>query len=310
MKKPIENLREHVRKLMDIRDPLNPDFNGFDVEFNYIEQKTARAQYLGDYTSALLPENKGKNRYSNVLPPQNSRVRLKEAEGEAGSDYVNANFIRGFVPNSERAYIAAQGPLQATFGDFWRMAWELSVAVVVMLTKEVENGRLKCDRYWPEFDTPATYGPFKVSVIDPKDEDPFSEMTKKELSLIYLPSGEERKVTHFQYTAWPDHGLPPNTAAFLDLTEQCNKANTSKGPIIVHCSAGIGRTGTFCTIHSMVEKLKLDKEHIFKDVPPSISIVNTVLYMRDQRPGMIQTKDQYMFCYVVIMEEMDRLWKR
>eukprot|EP01114_Cavostelium_apophysatum_P010491 TRINITY_DN2426_c0_g1_i1.p1 TRINITY_DN2426_c0_g1~~TRINITY_DN2426_c0_g1_i1.p1 ORF type:complete len:404 (-),score=88.69 TRINITY_DN2426_c0_g1_i1:65-1276(-) len=302
---PASKLREHIQILLDAKDPNFSEINGFDIEFNYIETQTAQEQYYGDYKTALISFNKNKNRYSNVLPPEKTRVKLKVIEGEEGSDYINGNYISGLIPNSERAYVATQGPLQATFGDFWRMIWETDATVIVMLTKEVENGKLKCDRYWPDLDCPVSSYPFKVA-LESQDE-ASNELTTRKFTLHNIVTDESREITQFQYTAWPDHGLPVSTTAFLDLAHKADTASKTAGPIVVHCSAGIGRSGTFCTVHSIVEKLRLDLEQ-HPDVEPEFNIVKTVLFMREQRPGMVQTKEQYMFVYLTLLEECERLF--
>jgi len=301
---PAHALNDHIQHLFEPIDETQPEINGFDIEFNYIENRTAQEQFFCDYSSATLPHNKIKNRYSNVLPPERTRVQLKPEHDEEGSDYINANYIAGLIAGSERAYIATQGPLQTTFGDFWRMIWELNTVVIIMLTRELENGRLKCDRYWPDLDCPMIAGYFKIGLVEYKET---PELTTRILELTNFESNEKRKVTQFQYTAWPDHGLPVSTTAFLDLAHSADDANFTNGPMVVHCSAGIGRSGTFCTVHSTIEKFKLDLEK-HPDEEPHFNLVNTVLYMRDQRPGMVQTKDQYMFCYLAIKEETDRLF--
>jgi len=300
-----EHLRDHIELLMHKVDPNDLIYNGFDEEFNYIENKTAKEQFFVDYTSAMLPANKIKNRYSNVLPPETTRVTLSLVEGEEGSDYINANFIRGLIPNSDTAYIATQGPLQSTFPDFWRMIWEKGIAVVVMLTKEVENGRLKCDRYWPEMDCPLTVSNYKITMSD-MEETSKDELIERKLTLTNMKTGESRPVTHLQYIAWPDHGLPTSTTAFLALMDEAFKFNNTEGPIVVHCSAGIGRSGTFCIVHATIEKLKLDLKQ-FPDKEPKFNIIQSVLAARSQRPGMVQTKEQYMFVYLAILEKAKEL---
>jgi len=297
-------LKDYIHTLIDAKDSNYPDVNGFDVEFNYIETQTSQEQYFGDYKSALTDYNKNKNRYSNVLPPEKTRVKLRIVDGEEGSDFINANYIEGLIPNSQRAYVATQGPLQATFGDFWRMVWETESAVIIMLTNEVENRKLKCDRYWPDVDCPLSCYPFKVVLDSQNDTD---ELTTRKLTLHNLIDEETRDIHHFQYTAWPDHGLPVSTHAFLELAHVADTANETKGPIVVHCSAGIGRTGTFCTVHSTVEKLRLDLQQN-PEIEPEFNIIKTVLFMREQRPGMVQTKEQYMFCYLTLLEECERLF--
>jgi len=301
---PASKLKDYIKTFIDLKVDANfPEINGFDVEFTYIENQTAQEQFFGDYTAAIMSVNKNKNRYSNVLPTEKTRVKLKPVDAEEGSDFINANFISGLIPGSERAYVATQGPLQSTFSEFWRMIWELNSTVIVMLTKEVENGRLKCDKYWPDFDCPLSCPPFKIIM---ENEDVTDELSTRKLLLTNSQTDESRTVWQFQYTAWPDHGLPVSTTAFLDLASKTDDVNTNSAPIIVHCSAGIGRSGTFCTVHSIIEKLRLDlKANPNKE--PECSIVKTVLFMREQRPGMVQTKEQYMFCYLAILEETEKL---
>jgi len=303
---PASKLKDHIKKLLDAKvDPNYPEINGFDVEFTYIENQTAQEQFFVDFTSALNNVNKNKNRYSNVLPPEKTRVKLKVINDEEGSDFINANYISGLIPGSEKAYVATQGPLQSTFPEFWRMVWEIGSVVVVMLTKEVENGRLKCDRYWPEADMPIVLYPFKVTLE--VEDDHNSELTYRKFILTNMATEEQREINQFQYIAWPDHGLPVSTTAFLELAHKADTANTTHGPIVVHCSAGIGRSGTFCTVHSIIEKLRLDiQQHPEKE--PEFNIVKTVLFMREMRSGMVQTKEQYMFCYYTLLEECERLF--
>jgi len=302
---PVEKLREHIEKLMHQVDQNSVICNGFDDEFNYIEYKTAQEQFFGDYKSAVLPYNKNKNRFSNVLPPESTRVPLSLIEGEEGSDYINANFISGLIPNSEKVYIATQGPLTSTMADFWRMVWEHEAAIVVMLTREIENGRLKCDKYWPDAGNPLEVGHFQITISD-TEETQMSELIERKLTIKNLMTGFSRPVLHLHYIAWPDQGLPTSTTAFLSLIDEAYKFNNTNGPIVVHCSAGIGRSGTFCTVNSTIEKLKLDLKEKPDDIP-KVSIVKSVLAARSQRPGMVQTKEQYTFVYLAILEKASEI---
>jgi len=307
---PASRLEEHIQYLLQRTDQNgDPYWNGFDDEFAFIEQQTTQDQYFGDYTSAMLPHNKNKNRYSNVLPTERTRVRLAVTE-EDGSDFINANYINGLIPGTERAYIATQGPLASTFFDFWRMIWELQVTVIVMLTREIENDRIKCDRYWPEPDCPMNCGTFKITLAD-IEETCKDELITRRLLVYNMDTEEEKEVVQLQYIAWPDHGIPVSTTAFLDLIDEADSFNYQKAPIVVHCSAGIGRSGTFCTVHSTLEKLKMELAHINETNiwrEPTFNIPQTVLYMRSQRPGMVQTKEQYMFIYLTILEKVRELF--
>jgi len=302
---PVDKLREHITTLMHKLNPEDVIFNGFDEEFNYIEHKTAQQQAFGDYKSAMQGVNRNKNRFSNVLPPEHTRVVLSNIPNEECSDFINANWISGHIPGSEKAYIATQGPLPSTFADFWRMVWEQNAAIVVMLTKEVESGKLKCDHYWPEVDEPLIAGNFKITISD-TEEIQRSELIERKLTIQNIEKNQSRPVLQLQYIAWPDHGLPTSTTAFLSLLDDAYKFNNTGGPLVVHCSAGIGRTGTFCVVHSTIEKFKLDlREH--PDKLPELSVVKAVLAARSQRPGMVQTKEQYMVVYLAILEKTEEL---
>jgi len=302
---PADKLREHITTLMHKLNPEDVIFNGFDEEFNYIESRTAQQQAFGDYKSAMQSYNRNKNRFSGGKTLEPTRVVLSTITNEEGSDFINANWISGFIPGAEKVYIATQGPLPSTFGDFWRMVWESDSAIVVMLTREVESGKLKCDHYWPEVGEPLTAGNFEITITD-TEEIQRLELIERKLTIHNLQTKTSRPVLQLQYIAWPDHGLPTSTTAFLSLLDDAYKFNNTNGPLVVHCSAGIGRTGTFCVVHSTIEKFKLDlKEN--PDKLPELSIVKAVLAARSQRPGMVQTKEQYMFVYLAILEKTEEL---
>jgi len=201
-----------------------------------------------------------------------------------------------------------------TVGDFWRMVWIHNVSVVVMLTKEFENGVQKSSRYWPVSDSPntkITFFHYEITILT-KERDPEvgDDLIIRTFELKNLKVNEERTIIHYQYTGWPDHGLPPpaHSHHFLHLMKLVDNAIAEKGgPICIHCSAGIGRTGTFCTIHINVHIIRQYFEKHLR--PPPLSIVSTVLRLRKQRHGMVQTKEQFLFCYQIITEEYVRLWK-
>jgi len=225
-------------------------------------------------------------------------------DGTDGSDYINASYINGQIPGSERTYICTQGPTKNTIDDFWKMVWEQTSSVIVMLTKEVENTKPKCSRYWPEEHEAEMYGRLRVTLLH---VDLTGEIVIRTM-LIEDMQGSSRIITQFQYISWPDHGLPVSTTAFLDLVRMVDKQKKT-GPVIVHCSAGIGRSGTFCTVHSTITKYRYDIA-TKPDVSPSFDILHTVIYMRQQRPGMVQTKEQYMFCYLSIDEEASQVTRK
>lgn len=302
--RPVLSLRDHIKKLFQSRHGIYGE-NGFDVEFSYIERKTEKDLYFGDYKTAIQPCNHPKNRYSNVLPLEKTRVALSK-DGTDGSDYINASYINGQIPGSEKAYICTQGPTKNTIDDFWRMVWEQNSSVVVMLTKEVENTKPKCARYWPEEGQAEIYGKLRVKV---EQEETVGEMVIRTMTLEDTrKDGSSRTITQYQYTSWPDHGLPVSTTAFLELVRMVDKQKKT-GPVVVHCSAGIGRSGTFCTVHSTIMKYRHDLA-TKPDAPPVFDILHTVIFMRQQRPGMVQTKEQYMFCYLSIDEEASQVISR
>ncbi|KAM6466146.1 receptor-type tyrosine-protein phosphatase S isoform 8-T11 [Liasis olivaceus] len=235
-----------------------------------------------------LEVNKPKNRYANVIAYDHSRVILLPIEGLLGSDYINANYIDGY--RKQNAYIATQGPLPETFGDFWRMVWEQRSATVVMMTKLEEKSRIKCDQYWPGRGT-ETYGMIQVTLLDTIELATFCVRT---FSLHKNGSSEKREVRQFQFTAWPDHGVPEYPTpflAFLRRVKTCNPPDA--GPIVVHCSAGVGRTGCFIVIDAMLERIKHEK---------TVDIYGHVTLMRSQRNYMVQTEDQYSFIHDSLLE--------
>ncbi|XP_061457968.1 receptor-type tyrosine-protein phosphatase S [Rhineura floridana] len=235
-----------------------------------------------------LEVNKPKNRYANVIAYDHSRVILLPIEGIVGSDYINANYIDGY--RKQNAYIATQGPLPETFGDFWRMVWEQRSATVVMMTKLEEKSRIKCDQYWPGRGT-ETYGMIQVTLLDTIELATFCVRT---FSLHKTSSSEKREVRQFQFTAWPDHGVPEYPTpflAFLRRVKTCNPPDA--GPIVVHCSAGVGRTGCFIVIDAMLERIKHEK---------TVDIYGHVTLMRSQRNYMVQTEDQFSFIHDSLLE--------
>eukprot|EP01103_Thecamoeba_quadrilineata_P015515 TRINITY_DN4930_c0_g1_i2.p1 TRINITY_DN4930_c0_g1~~TRINITY_DN4930_c0_g1_i2.p1 ORF type:complete len:342 (+),score=40.35 TRINITY_DN4930_c0_g1_i2:137-1162(+) len=294
----IDDIKKH---LQDIQTKRTIDNNSLEQEFNIIEDYTRTSDFnrVYDFTSARKAENRIKNRYTNILPIESTRVKL--LDGQDG-DYVNANYINGEVENSENAYIAAQGPLEETCTDFWRMIWHEKANVIVMLTKRSENDRSKCYRYWPKLNTTFLFSYLQVTTSHKEVQ----EVTIRRFVLENIHTKEVRKVVQFQYREWPDHGLPESTHPFRQLLEDVDLEHDKKGPIVVHCSAGIGRTGTFCTVHS---NLKKARQLIRRNQDITINVFKSILRLRSERSGMVQTKDQYIFCYLVILEELLQLFE-
>ncbi|XP_037830733.1 receptor-type tyrosine-protein phosphatase delta isoform X17 [Kryptolebias marmoratus] len=274
---PISELADHIERLK-ANDNLK-----FSQEYESIDPSQ---QFT--WENSNLEVNKPKNRYANVIAYDHSRVILSGVDGVPGSDYINANYIDGY--RRQNAYIATQGPLPETFGDFWRMVWEQHTANIIMMTKLEEKSRVKCDQYWPTRGT-ETYGLIQVTLLDTVELATYSMRT---FALYKSGSNEKREVRHFQFTAWPDHGVPEHPTpflAFLRRVKSCNPPDA--GPMIVHCSAGVGRTGCFIVIDAMAERIKHEK---------TIDIYGHVTLMRSQRNYMVQTEDQYIFIHDALLE--------
>nr|XP_046178534.1 receptor-type tyrosine-protein phosphatase S-like isoform X3 [Oncorhynchus gorbuscha] len=278
---PITELAEHT-EILKANDSLR-----LSQEYESIDPSQ---QFTWEHSN--LEVNKPKNRYANVIAYDHTRVVLAPIEGSSpgilGSDYINANYIDGY--RKQNAYIATQGPLAETFGDFWRMVWEQRAASVVMMTRLEEKSRIKCDQYWPSRGT-ETYGMTQVTILDTMELATFCVRT---FSLQKNGCNERRELRQFQFTAWPDHGVPEYPTpflAFLRRVKACNPPDA--GPVIAHCSAGVGRTGCFIVIDAMLERIR--HEH-------TADIYGHVTLMRSQRNYMVQTEDQYGFIHEALLE--------
>ncbi|CAH1797453.1 unnamed protein product [Owenia fusiformis] len=292
-----------------------PDANGLTVEQleTYTRRKTRRGlckDYMtikaerpaGTFNNARLKNNIAKNRYSDVLCLDHSRVRVTPVD-ENNTDYINANFVDGY--KQKNAYISTQGPNPKTFAEFWTMVWEQRVLVVVMTTKTIERGRLKCGQYWPlEEETAEEYGDYIVINSGSRREENYTLTT---LILQNLKTGESHDISHFQYLVWPDYGVPHTASAFLEFLFAVRKQQAERTlelgsswqghplgpPMVIHCSAGIGRTGTFCTMDISIRRLA---DTGLTDIP------TTVRKIRSQRAHSIQMPDQYVFCHLALLE--------
>ncbi|XP_035861420.1 receptor-type tyrosine-protein phosphatase S-like isoform X1 [Sander lucioperca] len=274
---PISELAEHI-ELLKANDNLR-----LSQEYESIDPSQ---QFTWEHSN--LEVNKPKNRYANVIAYDHTRVILAPIEGILGSDYLNANYIDGY--RKQNAYIATQGPLAETFGDFWRMVWEQRAASVVMMTRLEEKSRIKCDQYWPSRGT-ETYGMIQVTLLDTMELATFCVRT---LSLHKSGCSERREVRQFQFTAWPDHGVPEYPTPFLNFLRRVKACNPpDAGPIITHCSAGVGRTGCFIVIDAMLERIRHER---------TVDIYGHVTLMRSQRNYMVQTEDQYSFIHEALLE--------
>ena len=323
-------LAAHVERLCRV---------GFDREFDALERQQDAAYRSEAFSVALAAGNVRKNRYSDILAHDHSRVALACSATAAAtaattnSDYINANWIAGGA--APRRFVSTQGPLESTFADFWRMLWEQNSRIVVMLTREVEKGVTKCDRYWPTAAI-ATYGAVRVNPCGVW-RDASGQITLRRFRIAFGVDDDDvaaaavvphaggaawRDVYHFQYLGWPDHGVPETPGPFLTLLRDVSRIERQLllhkvfpsaqhlPPLTVHCSAGIGRSGTFICVHAVLEELLVSlydrtlcrRRALGGRRPPSIAA--RIARMRQQRFGMVQTRDQFRFCYTVVLEAL------
>uniref|UniRef100_A0A667XMC8 Receptor-type tyrosine-protein phosphatase C n=1 Tax=Myripristis murdjan TaxID=586833 RepID=A0A667XMC8_9TELE len=240
---------------------------------------------------AKKPCNAVKNRYVDILPYDFNRVQLTTGNGEAGCDYINASFIDGF--KESKKYIAAQGPKVETVSDFWRMIWEQQSSIIVMVTRCEEGNRIKCAQYWPSPDRETEI--FDEFIVKLNGEDCCPDYIIRHLSLTNKrDKNSEREVTQIQFTSWPDHGVPGEPHLLLKLRRRVNAfKNFFSGPIVVHCSAGVGRTGTYIGIDAMMEGLEAEGR---------VDIYGYVVRLRRQRCLMVQVEAQYILIHQALIE--------
>ncbi|XP_031733670.1 protein tyrosine phosphatase receptor type Fa isoform X3 [Anarrhichthys ocellatus] len=282
---PARNLYAHIQKLTQI--PPGETVTAMELEFKKLANSKA---HTSRFISANLPCNKFKNRLVNIMPFESTRVCLQPIRGVEGSDYINASFIDGY--RQQKAYMATQGPLAETTEDFWRMLWEHNSTIVVMLTKLREMGREKCHQYWPA-ERSARYQYF---VVDPMAEYNMPQYILREFKVTDARDGQSRTIRQFQFTDWPEQGVPKTGEGFIDFIGQVHKTKEQfgqDGPISVHCSAGVGRTGVFITLSIVLERMRYEGV---------VDLFQTVKTLRTQRPAMVQTEDQYQLCYRAALE--------
>ncbi|XP_051004271.1 receptor-type tyrosine-protein phosphatase C [Acomys russatus] len=292
-------LRDDDKQLMDV-EPIHAD-----ILLETYKRKIADEGrlFLAEFQSiprvfskfpikdARKPNNQNKNRYVDILPYDYNRVELSEINGDAGSTYINASYIDGF--KEPKKYIAAQGPRDETVDDFWRMIWEQKATVIVMVTRCEEGNRNKCAEYWPcmEEGTRA----FRDIVVTINEHKRCPDYIIQKLNITHKKEkATGREVTHIQFTSWPDHGVPEDPHLLLKLRRRVNAfSNFFSGPIVVHCSAGVGRTGTYIGIDAMLEGLEAEGK---------VDVYGYVVKLRRQRCLMVQVEAQYILIHQALVE--------
>ncbi|XP_028170723.1 receptor-type tyrosine-protein phosphatase N2 isoform X3 [Ostrinia furnacalis] len=249
--------------------------------------------------AALKQDNTGKNRYADVLPYDHSRVTLNTLSNHLGSDYINASTIQTDHDPRNPAYIAAAGPLAHTAPDFWQMVWEQGSVVMVMLTRLTENGQQLCHRYWPE-EGSELYHIYEVHLVS--EHIWCDDYLVRSFYLKNQRTGETRTVTQFHFLSWPENGVPSSTKALLEFRRKVNKSYRGRScPIVVHCSDGAGRTGTYCLIDMVLNRMAKGAKEI--------DIAATLEHIRDQRPRTVATKQQFEFVLMAVAEEVHAILK-
>ncbi|KAI0232568.1 Tyrosine-protein phosphatase non-receptor type 12 [Lamellibrachia satsuma] len=304
IKQPMEAFIKHVDEL---RQTDENEVDGYDKEFRRVREESILCKAENRYpaTEALKAVNLKKNRFKDIAPYDYTRVNLDKKDGVAGSDYINANFIKGV--NGKPTYIASQGPLPHTTTDFWRMLWQYEIHVVIMVCREFEMERPRCHRYWPNKDETLTFDDISVTLIeeqhpDPdvcnclieeQHPDPDDQFVFRQLQAVH---GEmTRTVHHLHFLAWPDRFVPSEVTHVIDLLAKAREFQTCDvPPIVVHCSAGCGRTGSLVVIDYVWNLLKTRK------LPADFSLFDIIKTMRTQRPSFVQSEEQYYFVHKAV----------
>ncbi|KAF7669234.1 hypothetical protein LDENG_00220850 [Lucifuga dentata] len=291
-----------------------PEAASNDEKCKVLEQRMEQGMLLTEYdqiprrrstsecTIALMPENGERNRFQDVLPYDSTRVELIPTK-ENNTGYINASHIKVDISGHEWNYIATQGPLQHTCQDFWQMVWEQGVSIIAMVTTEEEGGREKSFRYWPRLGsrhTSVTYGRFRITTRFRTDSGCYATTG---LKIRHLVTNQERTIWHLQYTDWPDHGCPEDFKGFVTYLEEIqsvrrhtNSISDPKNtnlPVLVHCSAGVGRTGVVILSELMIACLEHNE---------TLEVPEVLNMLRRQRMMMVQTISQYIFIYKVLIE--------
>ncbi|XP_022109411.1 receptor-type tyrosine-protein phosphatase epsilon-like isoform X1 [Acanthaster planci] len=271
----------------------------------YVRQ-AVQGHHLGDEWSSFpgieaicscdvsqLPDNKMKNRYRNIPAYDHCRVILEHDQDDPNLGYINACYIKGY--KKDKAYIATQGPNQATSHDFWKMVWQENVRIIVNGTKLVEDGKNKCSKYWPDMGKAEIFGGILISL---QTEEARGEYTVRTMSIVKIGDNTSgaKTIRQYHYTTWPDKNVPKDVTPVLRLIKEFSDATPEgAGPYLIHCSAGVGRTGAIIAIHALLQQAHAEK---------TLDIYNFVADMRDHRVSIVQTPVQYTFIHLALLEAL------
>uniref|UniRef100_A0A4W5PEF2 Protein tyrosine phosphatase receptor type N2 n=1 Tax=Hucho hucho TaxID=62062 RepID=A0A4W5PEF2_9TELE len=249
-------------------------------------------------TTGLGSGNTKKNRSNAVMAYDHSRITLKVENSQGNSDYINASPIMDHDPRNP-AYIATQGPLPSTVSDFWQMVWENGCVVIVMLTPLTESGVKQCYHYWPD-EGSNLYHIYEVNLVS--EHIWCDDFLVRSFYLKNMQTNETRTVTQFHFLTWLNQNVPESSRTLLDFRRKVNKCYRGRScPIIVHCSDGAGRSGTYILIDMVLNKMAKGAKEI--------DIAATLEHLRDQRPAMVQTKEQFEFALTAVAEEVNAILK-
>ncbi|CAJ0952696.1 unnamed protein product [Ranitomeya imitator] len=283
----VTSLETHLQKLYNKIPGTHS--NGLEEEFKKLTSIKIQNDKM---RTGNLPANMKKNRVLQIIPYEFNRVIIPVKRGEENTDYVNASFIDGY--RQKDSYIASQGPLRHTMEDFWRMIWEWKSCSIVMLTELEERGQEKCAQYWPS-EGVMSLGDITIEL---KKEEECESYTVRDLLVTNTRENKARQIRQFHFHGWPEVGIPTDGKGMINIIAAVQKQQQQSGnhPITVHCSAGAGRTGTFCALSTVLERVKAEG---------ILDVFQTVKSLRLQRPHMVQTLEQYEFCYRVVQEYID-----
>ncbi|XP_072546028.1 protein tyrosine phosphatase receptor type Eb [Salminus brasiliensis] len=283
----ISSLEGHLHRLHSTH--IHMDRVGLEEEFRKLTNVRIMKENM---RTGNLPANMRKNRVLQIIPYDFNRVILSVKRGQEFTDYINASFIDGY--RQKDYFIATQGPLAHTVQDFWRMVWEWKCHSIVMLTELKEREQEKCVPYWPA-EGSVSFGEYNVEL---KRDTLCETFSLRDLLLTYMPEKQTRLVRHFHFHGWPEIGIPSDGKGMIDLIAAVQRQQQQSGnhPIVVHCSAGAGRTGTFISLSNILERVKAEG---------LLDVFQTVKSLRNQRPHMVQTVEQYDFCYKVVQDFVD-----